>query len=155
LLDQLGAAQFDAVAHLLETMVSSEEDTGTLSHAEHGAVTQADEWLNHNRPIRHEEILAEFGLTMADWERMGKNQLPREQAHELIDCLPEMQVSALVGLLKSIADPVATALRNAPIDDEPETGDEKQSVAEAQDWLARRGGKGIPHCEAMRRLGLE
>jgi hypothetical protein len=50
---------------------------------------------------------------------------------------------------------VAAALRNAPIDDEPETGDEKQSVAEARDWLARRGGKGIPHDEAMRRLGLE
>jgi hypothetical protein len=80
---------------------------------------------------------------------------PREQAHQLIDRLPETQVSALVGLLKSIVDPVAAALRNAPVDDEPETGDEKQSVAEARDWLARHGGKGIPHDEAMRRLGLE
>ena len=80
---------------------------------------------------------------------------PREQAHQLIDRLPETQVSALVGLLKSIVDPVAAALRHAPIDDEPDTGDEKQSVAEARDWLARRGGKGIPHDEAMRRLGLE
>ena len=80
---------------------------------------------------------------------------PREQAHELIDRLPEPQVLALVGLLETIVDPVAAALRNAPIDDEPETDDEKQSVAEARDWLARRGGKGIPHEEAMRRLGLE
>jgi hypothetical protein len=79
----------------------------------------------------------------------------RDQAHQLIDRLPETQVSALVELLKSIVDPVAVALRHAPIDDEPETGDEKQSVAEARDWLARRGGKGIPHDEAMRRLGLE
>ena len=80
---------------------------------------------------------------------------PREQAHQLIDRLPETQVSALVGLLESIVDPVAATLHHAPIDDEPETGDEKQSVAEARDWLARRGGKGIPHDEAMQRLGLE
>ncbi len=79
----------------------------------------------------------------------------REQAHHLIDRLPESQLSALVGLLETIVDPVSAALRNAPIDDEPETEDEKRSVAEARDWLARRGGKGIPHKEAMRRLGLE
>jgi hypothetical protein len=80
---------------------------------------------------------------------------PREQAHQLIDRLPETQVSALVGLLESIVDPVAAALRHAPIDDEPETDDEKQVAAEARDWLARRGGEGIPHDESMQRLGLE
>ena len=80
---------------------------------------------------------------------------PRQQAHQLIDRLPETQLSALVGLLETIVDPVAAALRNAPMDDEPETEEEKQGVAEARDWLTRRGGKGIPHDEAMRRLGLE
>jgi hypothetical protein len=80
----------------------------------------------------------------------------REYAHELIDRLPERQLSALVGLLKTIVDPVAAALRNAaPIDDEPETEEERQAVSEARDRLAKRGGKGIPHDEAMRRLGLE
>ncbi|MGD0776109.1 MAG: hypothetical protein ABSC05_25115 [Candidatus Solibacter sp.] len=78
----------------------------------------------------------------------------RQNAHRLIDCLPEQQISALVGLLETIVDPVATALREAPIDDEPETEEEKQAVAEAHDWL-KRNGKGIPHAEAMRRLGLE
>lgn len=79
----------------------------------------------------------------------------REHAHELIDRLPDAQLSALVGLLETIVDPVSAALRNAPEDDEPETEEERQAVAEARDWLARRGGKGIPHDEAMRRLGLE
>jgi hypothetical protein len=79
----------------------------------------------------------------------------REHAHELIDRLPESQVSALVGLLETIVDPVSAALRNAPIDDEPESEEEKQSVAETREWLASHGGKGIPHDEAMRRLGLE
>jgi hypothetical protein len=79
----------------------------------------------------------------------------REHAHELIDRLPETQLSALVGLLEAIVDPVQATLRNAPVDDEFESEDEKQAVAESRDWLARHGGKGIPHDEAMRRLGLE
>jgi hypothetical protein len=79
----------------------------------------------------------------------------REQAHQLIDRLPEAQLLALVGLLETIIDPVAAALRNAPMEDEPETDNEKQAVAEARDWLFRRGGKGIPHDEPMQSLGLE
>ena len=79
----------------------------------------------------------------------------REHAHELIDRLPEAQISALVGLLETIVDPVAAALRDAPVDDEPETEEEKRAVSQVRDWLARRSGKGIPHEEAMRRLGLE
>ena len=54
-----------------------------------------------------------------------------------------------------IVDPIAAALRNAPNDDEPESEEEKRAVAEAHDWLARNGGKGIPHGEAMRKFGLE
>ena len=72
LLDQLGPGQLAAVVHLLETMVSPHEDGDTLSDAERRAVAEADEWLKHNQPIRHEEVLAEFGLTMADWDKMGQ-----------------------------------------------------------------------------------
>lgn len=79
----------------------------------------------------------------------------REHAHELIDRMPDAQGAALVGLLETIVDPVAAALRNAPEDDEPETEKEQRGVADARDWLARHGGKGVPHDEAMRRLGLE
>jgi hypothetical protein len=78
----------------------------------------------------------------------------REHEHELIDRLPEAHLTALVGPLESILDPVAAALRNAAVDDEPETDDESRAVAEARQWLQRHGGKGIPHEEAMRRLGL-
>jgi hypothetical protein len=42
-----------------------------------------------------------------------------------------------------------------PLDDEPETEDEKAAVAEARTWFRNNSGKGIPHAEAMRRLGLE
>ena len=77
LLDQLGPGPLAAVVHLLETMVSL-EDRDILSNAERNAVAAADEWLKHNQPIPHEEVLAEFGLTMADWEKMGQEPLPEE-----------------------------------------------------------------------------
>ena len=79
----------------------------------------------------------------------------REDAHHLIDRLTETQLAALVGLLSPVVDPVTTALRNAPIDDEPETDEEKQAVARSKEWFRRNEGKGIPHEEVMRRLGLE
>jgi hypothetical protein len=78
LLDQLRPSQFAAVVHLLETLVSPEEDADTLSDAERKAVAEADGWLKHNQPIAQEEVLAEFGLTMADWEKMGQEPLPEE-----------------------------------------------------------------------------
>jgi hypothetical protein len=78
LLDQLGPGQLAAVVHVMETMVSPEEDRDTLSNAERKAVAEADEWLQHNQPIPHEEVLAEFGLTMADWEKMGQEPLSEE-----------------------------------------------------------------------------
>ena len=78
----------------------------------------------------------------------------REHAHALIDRLPEAQLSALVGLLETIADPVVAPLRNAPMDDEQQSDQEKQKVAEARNWLKRNSDKGIPHEEAMRRLKL-
>jgi len=71
LLDQLGPGQLDAVVHLLEIMISPpDEDGDTLSPAEAKAIAEAEEWSKHNEPIPHEQVLAEFGLTMADWEKM-------------------------------------------------------------------------------------
>ncbi len=81
----------------------------------------------------------------------------KQHAHELIERLPQSQLSALVSFLETVLapDPVAEALRNAPVDDEPESEEEKKAVQEAREWLQRNGGKGIPHEEAMRRLGLK
>jgi hypothetical protein len=79
----------------------------------------------------------------------------RQHAHEIIDHIPESQLSTAVGLLEKILDPVTLALLNAPIDDEPVTEQEKLAIAEADEWFKRNGDKGIPHEEAMRRLGLD
>jgi hypothetical protein len=73
----------------------------------------------------------------------------RELAHQLIDRLPDTQLCGLVQFLETIVDPATAALRNAPLDDEPDTEEEKLAVNEARDWLRNNGGKGIPHAEAM------
>jgi hypothetical protein len=76
----------------------------------------------------------------------------RRRAHELIDRLPETQISALTKFLKSIVDPDKATLQNAQLDDEAETDAERLAVAQARSSLQKTGGKGVPHNEAMRRL---
>jgi len=76
----------------------------------------------------------------------------RQQAHALLDLLPPEQLAAVRGLLESIVDPVDRALALAPIDDEPETEEERRAVAEAMDSLRRNGG--VPMEEVLADFGL-
>ena len=78
----------------------------------------------------------------------------REQAHELIDRMAPSQVSAVVGLLETMLDPVSRAIANAPYDDEPESEDERRAVAESKAWLAAHPGQTISHAEMMAEFGL-
>jgi hypothetical protein len=78
----------------------------------------------------------------------------KQQAHELIERLAPSQVSAVVGLLQAMLDPVARAIANAPIDDEPVTEEERQAVARSEAWFEERGGKGIPMEDVMADFGL-
>ena len=43
---------------------------------EERAVAEAREWRKHNKPIPMEEILADFGLTAADFEKMAGEPTP-------------------------------------------------------------------------------
>lgn len=76
----------------------------------------------------------------------------REHAHELIERLAASQVAAVVGLLEAMLDPVSRAIANAPVDDEPETEEERQAVAEATEWL--KHNKPIPFEEVLADFGL-
>jgi hypothetical protein len=78
----------------------------------------------------------------------------KQQAHELIERLTPSQVSAVVGLLQAMLDPVARAVANAPSDDEPVTEEEQQAVARSEAWFQERGGKGIPMEEVLADFGL-
>lgn len=75
----------------------------------------------------------------------------REHAHELIDRMPETQLSGLVQFLETIVEPVYS-IRNAPIDDEPFTEEDRQAVAEAEEWL--RHNEPIPHEQVLAEFGL-
>jgi hypothetical protein len=78
----------------------------------------------------------------------------KQHAHELIDQLPSSQVPAAIGMLQSLLDPVSRAIANAPIDDEPESEDERNAVAKSKAWFKSRGGQGIPHEEVLAEFGL-
>jgi hypothetical protein len=80
----------------------------------------------------------------------GTNEKAR--AHKLIDQLAPRQASAVVDLLEKILDPVSRAIANAPIDDEPESEDERKAVAESKEWL--KHNKPIPHEQVMAELGI-
>jgi hypothetical protein len=85
-LDRLPPAQLTAVRGLLETMLdpvsraiaNAPIEDEEISEEEERAVAGARDWLKHNPPIPHEEVLAGFGLTMEDFERMGRTPPPPE-----------------------------------------------------------------------------
>lgn len=87
-------------------------------------------------------------------QTQGEQATPaaRQRAHELIDCLPDAQISALVGLLSTIVDPVAAALRDAPEDDEPISEEEERAVAESREWF--KHNPGIPFEQVVAELGF-
>ncbi len=75
LIDQLPPMQLAAVQGLLEAMVDpvarslahAPPDDEPLTREDSDALDRSEEWLKHNQPIPHEEVLADFGLTMADF----------------------------------------------------------------------------------------
>jgi len=78
----------------------------------------------------------------------------KHQAHELIERLAPTQVSAVVGLLEAMLDPVSRAIANAPMDDELETEEERKAVADSKAWFDQRRGQGISHEEVLADFGL-
>jgi hypothetical protein len=76
----------------------------------------------------------------------------KEPAHELIERLAPRQVSAMVGLLEAMLDPVSLAVSNAPADDEPVNVEEEKALQEVREWL--KHNKGIPHQQVLAELGI-
>jgi hypothetical protein len=76
----------------------------------------------------------------------------KEHAHELIDRMAPGQVSAVVGLLEIMLDPVARAIANAPYDDEPVSEEEARDIEEGRAAYAR--GEVVSHDEVLAEFGL-
>ena len=83
LIDQLPPVQLAAVEVLLQSMLDpffrklalAPIDDEPFTEEDRQAVAEADEWSKHNAPIPMEEVLADFGLNMSDWETMAKTPL--------------------------------------------------------------------------------
>lgn len=85
----------------------------------------------------------------------------RQQAQALLERLSAEKLRVVRSLLEVIVDDddedltEQVMLSKAPLDDEPETDAERAAVGQARASLKNSGGRGVPHDEAMRRLGLE
>src|SRR5260370_39642961 len=79
LIGQLAPDQLEAVERLLEVMLdpvsrklaNAGVEDEEIGEEEERAVAEAREWRKHNKLVAHEDVLAEFGLTLAGFERMG------------------------------------------------------------------------------------
>lgn len=70
LLDLLPPANVVAVRGLLEVMV--DEDDEELTEEERADIKAGIDSLDQDRRYSMEEVLTDFGLTMADFEKMGE-----------------------------------------------------------------------------------
>lgn len=76
----------------------------------------------------------------------------KEALHHLVDAIPDDGLEAARQALEPLADPFLLALATAPIDDEPETEEERAAVAEAYEAIER--GEVFTLEEVRRELGL-
>jgi hypothetical protein len=79
-------------------------------------------------------------------------QSEREQAHFLIDALPDEKIAAVRGLLEVMVEPLSRSLATAPVEDEDLTPETAAALDRARASLAR--GEGVSHKEVLREFGL-
>lgn len=81
LIEKLAPRQASAVVGLLEMMLdpvsraiaNAPIDDEPLGPEEEKAINESKEWLKHNKPILHEQILAELGITPEELDRFIKS----------------------------------------------------------------------------------
>ncbi len=79
LINHLPAEQVAAVVHLMEVMLdplsrklaNAPPEDEVISADEEQAVTEAKQSRLLTRPVSHEDVLADFGLTMDDFQKMA------------------------------------------------------------------------------------
>jgi hypothetical protein len=76
----------------------------------------------------------------------------RQQAHALLDMLPEEKLTAVRSLLEVMVEPLSRSLASAPVEEEEITPDTAAALDRARASLAR--GEGVPHEDILREFGL-
>jgi hypothetical protein len=90
MIDHLRPEQLTEARGLLESMLDpvahsitlAPEDDEPLTPEDCAALDRAEEWLKYNEGIPHEEVLAEFGLTMDDFPLKQETVEAMRQANE-------------------------------------------------------------------------
>lgn len=77
----------------------------------------------------------------------------RQQAHALLDLLPDEKLSAIRTLLEVMVEPLSHSLSVAPVEDEEVTPETAEALNKATASLDR--GEGVPHEEILREFGLK
>jgi hypothetical protein len=77
----------------------------------------------------------------------------RQQAHALLDILPEEKLRAVRSLLDVMVEPLARSLALAPIEQEEVAPQTAAALDRARQSLAN--GEGISHQDILREFGLE
>jgi ethanolamine utilization microcompartment shell protein EutL len=84
---------------------------------------------------------------------MQPDQNPeRQQAHALLDMLPDEKVAAVRTLLQVMVEPLSRSLASSPVEEEEITSETAAAVDRARASLAR--GEGIPHEDILREFGI-
>jgi hypothetical protein len=78
--------------------------------------------------------------------------LERQQAHALLDMLPQEKLTAVRSLLEVMVEALSRSLASAPVEEEEITPDTAAAIDRARASLAR--GEGIPHQDILREFGL-
>ena len=77
----------------------------------------------------------------------------RQQAHALLDMLPEEKLAAVRTLLEVMVEPLSRSLAAAPVEEEEINGETAAAIDRARSSFA--SGEGIPHEDIRREFGLE
>ena len=84
-------------------------------------------------------------------ERNPKND--REQAHDLLDLLPDDKIPAVRTLLEAMIEPIARSLASTVVDHEEPTPETIAAIKKGRSSLAR--GEGVPHEDVLREFGFK
>jgi hypothetical protein len=89
LIERISTAQASPVVSLIASMLDPVDraianapfEDERISDEENRAVAASKLWLKDHEPIPNEQVLAEFGLSSEDFERMGHTPLESEPDH--------------------------------------------------------------------------
>jgi PHD/YefM family antitoxin component YafN of YafNO toxin-antitoxin module len=79
-------------------------------------------------------------------------QSARQQAHSLLDVLPDEKVAVVRSLLEVMVEPLSLTLSMAPVEDEDLNPETAASLARSRASLAQ--GQSVSHEEVLSEFGL-